>query len=152
MEKDYRRQMEELEKSYRDNTIMQKEFLRLLKAYGNNESEFRKQLASETKRHEEEREAWKKEFNHLLKEYDTSGRNLDRLEKKVQAQREAAKAKVEGRRKTEIRWKIERTVKELNRYLLHPTTTVHVPAALQGSVAKAMEAIIRTSRGYEDHR
>ena len=108
--------------------------------------------AGETKRHDKESAVWEKEFNRLLKEYESSGRNIDRLEKKVQHQREAARAKVEGRRKTEMRGKIERTVKELNRYLLHPTTTVHVPAALQGSVAKAMETIIRTSRGYEAHR
>ena len=130
---------------------MQREFLRLLKEYGSNEAELRKQLSGETKRHDKESTVWEKEFNRLLKEYDSSGRNIDRLEKKLQAQRDAARAKVEGRRKTEMRGKIERTVKELNRYLLHPTT-VHVPAALQGSVAKAMEAIIRTSRGYEANR
>lgn len=131
---------------------MQREFLRLLKEYGSNEAELRKQLSGETKRHDKESAVWEKEFSRLLKEYDTSGRNIDRLEKKVQAQRDAARAKVEGRRKTEMRGKIERTVKELNRYLLHPTTTVHVPAAQQGSVAKAMETIIRTSPGYEAHR
>lgn len=153
VQEQYRKQIQELESTYSDDTAtMQREFLRLLKEYGSNEAELRKQLAGKTKRHDKESTVWEKEFSRLLKEYESSGRNIDRLEKKVQAQREAAKAKVEGRRKTEMRGKIERTVKELNRYLLHPTTTVHVPAALQGSVAKAMEAIIWTSRGYEAHR
>ena len=62
---------------------MQREFLRLLKAYGNNEADLRKELAGKTKRHDKESAVWEKEFNRLLKEYESSGRNIDRLEKKV---------------------------------------------------------------------
>ena len=48
-------------------------------------------------------------------------------EEKVQHQREAAHAKVESARKTEMRHKIQNTVNTLNRYLLNPTKDIHVP-------------------------
>ena len=82
-----------------------------------------------------------REFNRLLKEYDASDRKVDRLEAKVKQQRKAAEAKVESRKKTEERHKLQNTVDTLNRMLLRPTNTSHVPQELQSSVAMALRAI-----------
>lgn len=158
----YNRDMKALESQFGEDTrIMQKEFFRLLREYDKQSAkgektgardaqtiqELRNQLKKEADSHKEDSAAWNREFNRLLREYDASGRQIDRLEAKVKHQQEAAKAKVESRKMTEARYKIERTAKELNRYLLHPTNTVHVPAAMQESVAKAMDALTMAISG-----
>ncbi|MDY3782370.1 MAG: hypothetical protein SOZ90_09385, partial [Candidatus Faecousia sp.] len=130
------------------------EFFRLLREYEKQQTRSEKQgsrdtqtiqdlrdkLKQEANSHREDSTAWNREFSRLLREYETSGRKIDRLEAKVTKQREAAKTKVESRRRTEERAKIQKTLDTLNRYLLHPTDTVHVPQALQSSVAAALEA------------
>lgn len=158
----YNRDMKALESQFgEDSRIMQKEFFRLLREYDKQTAkgektgakdaktiqELRDALKKEADSHKEDSAAWNREFNRLLREYDASGRQIDRLEAKVKHQQEAAKAKVESRKMTEARYKIERTAKELNRYLLHPTNTVHVPAAMQESVAKAMDALTMAISG-----
>lgn len=158
----YSRDMKALESQFGEDTmIMQKEFFRLLREYDKQSAkgektgardaqtiqELRNQLKEEADSHKEDSAAWNREFNRLLREYDASGRQIDRLEAKVKHQQEAAKAKVESRKMTEARYKIERTAKELNRYLLQPTNTVHVPAAMQESVAKAMDALTMAISG-----
>lgn len=158
----YNRDMKALESQFGEDTrIMQKEFFRLLREYDKQSAkgektgardtqtiqELRDALKKQADSHKEDSAAWNREFNRLLREYDASGRQIDRLEAKVKHQQEAAKAKVESRKMTEARYKIERTAKELNRYLLHPTNTVHVPAAMQESVAKAMDALTMAISG-----
>ena len=158
----YNRDMKALESQFGEDTrIMQKEFFRLLREYDKQSAkgektgardaqtiqDLRDALKKQADSHKEDSAAWNREFNRLLREYDASGRQIDRLEAKVKHQQEAAKAKVESRKMTEARYKIERTAKELNRYLLHPTNTVHVPAAMQESVAKAMDALTMAISG-----
>ncbi len=155
IEQQYAKQMKELRGQYSEDTkTMQTEFFRLLREYEKQQARSEKQgsrdtqtiqdlrdkLKQEANSHREDSTAWNREFNRLLREYETSGRKIDRLEEKVQKQRESAKAKVESRRRTEERAKIQKTLDTLNRYLLHPTDTVHVPQALQSSVAAALEA------------
>lgn len=155
IEQQYAKQMKELRGQYSEDTkTMQTEFFRLLREYEKRQTRSEKQgsrdtqtiqdlrdkLKQEASSHREDSTAWNREFNRLLREYETSGRRIDRLEAKVTRQREAAKAKVESRRRTEERAKIQKTLDTLNRYLLHPTDTVHVPQALQSSVAAALEA------------
>ena len=155
IEQQYAKQMKELRGQYSEDTkTMQTEFFRLLREYEKQQTRSEKQgsrdtqtiqdlrdkLKQEANSHREDSTAWNREFNRLLREYETSGRRIDRLEAKVTRQREAAKAKVESRRRTEERAKIQKTLDTLNRYLLHPTDTVHVPQALQSSVAAALEA------------
>lgn len=69
-------------------------------------------------------------------------------EKAVKEQREivyryqeSRKKSVEGRRKTELRHKIQRVVGELNRYLLKSTKDKHVPENLREAVAAALDAV-----------
>lgn len=155
IEQQYAKQMKELRGQYSEDTkTMQTEFFRLLREYEKQQTRSEKQgsrdtqtiqdlrdkLKQEANSHREDSTAWNREFSRLLREYETSGRKIDRLEEKVQKQRESAKAKVESRRRTEERAKIQNTLDTLNRYLLHPTDTVHVPQALQSSVAAALEA------------
>lgn len=52
-----------------------------------------------------------------------------------------AHEKVESRHRTEERHKLQNTVDTLNRLLLNPTNTSHVPQELQSSVAMAMKVI-----------
>ena len=52
-----------------------------------------------------------------------------------------AHEKVESRHRTEERHKLQNTVDTLNRLLLKPTNTAHVPQGLQSSVAMALDII-----------
>ena len=52
-----------------------------------------------------------------------------------------AHEKVESRHRTEERHKLQNTIDTLNRLLLKPTNTAHVPQELQSSVAMAMKVI-----------
>lgn len=52
-----------------------------------------------------------------------------------------AHEKVESRHRTEERHKLQNTIDTLNRLLLKPTNTAHVPQELQSSVAMAMQVI-----------
>lgn len=52
-----------------------------------------------------------------------------------------AHEKVESRHRTEERHKLQNTIDTLNRMLLRPTNTTHVPQELQSSVAMAMKVI-----------
>ena len=142
IEQQYSKEMKELRGQYSEDTkIMQDEFFRLLREYENSDKALRDQLKKEANSHRKDSAAWNQEFGRLLREYETSGRNIDRLEKKVAQQQKTAKAKVESRRRTEERAKIQKTLDTLNRYLLHPTDTVHVPQELQSSVATALDII-----------
>ena len=152
----YDRQMKKLREQYSEDTgTMQKEFFRLLREYekqsakGDRQSAkdsdtisaLREALSKEAQSHKEDSAAWNKKFSRLLREYETSGRKVDRLEAKVRQQREAAAQKVESRKKTEERHKLQNTIDTLNKYLLQPTNTAHVPQGLQSSVAMALRAI-----------
>lgn len=152
----YEQQMKELKGQYSEDTgTMQKEFFRLLREYEKQQakgdrhsakdsdtiSALRDALSKEAQSHKEDSAAWNKEFSRLLREYETSGRKVDRLEAKVKQQQEAAAQKVESRKKTEERHKLQNTIDTLNKYLLQPTNTAHVPQGLQSSVAMALRAI-----------
>lgn len=73
--------------------------------------------------------------------FDKSGRDIKKLEKKVIAQRQAAKAKVESAKLTEAKHRLQTTVNTLNKLLLNPTRDSHVPDSLEASVVMAMKAI-----------
>lgn len=137
----HQREMNKLEDSYTGKiAAMSKEIIRLLGKYGEQDNGLEK-IKEELSKTEEDAAIWQREFKRLLREYDTSGRNIDRLEKKVKAQQDAAKAKVESARKTEERFKLERVLTDLNRRLLNPTKTLYVPDSLQPAVTMAMQSI-----------
>lgn len=163
IKRSYEKQMKDMEDaSDAEMKVMQQEFFRVVREWeksGKTINELQKQVKELQKGWEDEAKAMElshqydldaeklntatvqREFSRLLREYDASDRKVDRLEAKVKQQREAAEAKVESRKKTEERHKLQNTVDTLNRMLLRPTNTSHVPQELQSSVAMAMKVI-----------
>nr|DAG18135.1 MAG TPA: chromosome segregation ATPase [Caudoviricetes sp.] len=147
VEQAYASEMKRLRKSYSEDTkLYQEEFFRMMKDKSFQEAHspsLRKMLNEMAKAksdgNKDAEQARRQVYASLREQYE-QGKNIQELEAKVKKQREAAKAKVESRRRTEERAKIQKTLDTLNRYLLHPTDTVHVPQALQSSVAAALEA------------
>lgn len=159
----YERQLEEVKKSYQkqistmeaeysaDLAQIQDAFFQTVEAY--EKGQFRNEhlekvlkQAAETQRAQEEASeadnaTWEKEFNRLLRAYETSGRNVQRLKQTVENQRARAKAKVEAARVTEQRGKLYRAVNEINRRLLNPTKTLYVPDSLAPAVTKFMQGL-----------
>lgn len=163
IKRSYEKQMKDMEDaSDAEMKVMQQEFFRVVREWeksGKTINELQKQVKELQKGWEDEAKAMElshqydldaeklntatvqREFSRLLREYDASDRKVDRLEAKVKQQREAAEAKVESRKKTEERHKLQNTVDTLNRMLLRPTNTSHVPQELQSSVATALDII-----------
>ena len=147
VEQAYASEMKRLRKSYSEDTkLYQEEFFRMMKDKSFQEAHapsLRKMLNEMAKAksdgNKDAEQARRQVYASLREQYE-QGKNIQELEAKVKKQRETAKAKVESRRRTEERAKIQKTLDTLNRYLLHPTDTVHVPQALQSSVAAALEA------------
>lgn len=63
---------------------------------------------------------------------------------------ESRKKGVEGRKKTEMRYKIKGVVNDLNNYLLKGTKEKHVPIGLQKVVAEALDAVNMDTVGAEE--
>lgn len=157
---------EELTGQKSNYAIMEREFIRIAKEFEKLESKAGKQgakdaqiirdlraaLNAEAKSHKSESEIWQREFARLLREYETSGRRISVLEQTIQRQRASAKAKVQSRRNTEMRHKIQRKVGELNRLLTSPTKHRNVPEYLQTAVADILDAINMEVRDGEQRR
>lgn len=159
----YERQLEEVKKSYQkqistmeseysaDLTQIQDAFFQTVDAY--EKGQFRNEhlekvlkQAAETQRaqakaSEADNATWEKEFKRLLRAYETSGRDVQRLKQTMENQRARAKAKVEAARVTEQRGKLYRAVNEVNRRLLNPTKTLYVPDSLAPAVTKFMQGL-----------
>ena len=63
---------------------------------------------------------------------------------------ESRKKGIEGRHKTEMRYKIKNVVNDLNTYLLKGTKEKHVPIGLQKVVAEALDAVNMDTVGAEE--
>lgn len=168
----YERQMEEVKKSYQKQiSTMESEyssnlaqiqdaFFQTVEAY--EKGQFRNEhlekvlkQAAETQRaqaeaSEADNATWEKEFKRLLKAYETSGRDVQRLKQTVENQRARAKAKVEAARVTEQRGKLYRAVNEINRRLLNPTKTLYVPDSLAPAVTKFMQGLTEAMESPEN--
>ena len=152
VKKSYQKQISTMEAEYSANLAqIQDAFFQTVEAY--EKGQFRNEhlekvlkQAAETQRaqakaSEADNATWEKEFKRLLKAYETSGRNVERLKQTVEAQRARAKAKVEAARVTEQRGKLYRAVNEINRRLLNPTKTLYVPDSLAPAVTKFMQGL-----------
>ena len=78
---------------------------------------------------------WETERTEITRSYEKQMKELR------QQNTEKAREKVESRHRTEERHKLQNTIDTLNRMLLRPTNTSHVPQELQSSVAMAMKVI-----------
>ena len=141
----------------RDARIMEQEFLRLVRAYEKQSkqnsrdiADLEKALRKEARSHSSDGKTWEREFDRLMKEYEASDRNVDRLQEKVEAQRKSAKEKVESRKRTAMRSRVQSVVNELNDYLLNGTKDKHVPIELQKAVAEALDAVNMDTVGAEE--
>lgn len=152
VKKSYQKQISTMESEYSDNLAqIQDAFFQTVEAY--EKGQFRNEhlekvlkQAAETQRaqakaSEADNATWEKEFKRLLRAYETSGRNVQRLKQTVENQRARAKAKVEAARVTEQRGKLYRAVNEINRRLLNPTKTLYVPDSLAPAVTKFMQGL-----------
>ena len=127
-----------------DMKTMEKEFMRIMKEYEKQTEKSGKKAKSDSEKIEDlkaQNKIWLREYKRLMKEYDLSDRKIARLEATIARQRATAKARVEGRRKTEMRHKIQRKVNELDQLLRHGTKHRNVPEFLQDSVAAVLQAI-----------
>ena len=166
MQAEQRAIREELTGKISDVTIMEREFIRLAKKYEQLDTrtgkssikdakaiaQLKADLKAEAKSHKEDSKIWEREFNRLLTDYETAGRQIARLEATIARQRATAKARVEGRRKTEMRHKIQRKVNELDQLLRHGTKHRNVPEFLQDSVAAVLQAINMEVRDGDQRR
>nr|DAU44795.1 MAG TPA: nuclease [Caudoviricetes sp.] len=152
VKKSYQKQISSMESEYSANLAqIQDAFFQTVEAY--EKGQFRNEhlekvlkQAAETQRaqakaSEADNATWEKEFNRLLRAYETSGRDVQRLKQTVENQRARAKAKVEAARVTEQRGKLYRAVNEINRRLLNPTKTLYVPDSLAPAVTKFMQGL-----------
>lgn len=166
MQMDQRVLREQLTGKESDISIMEREFIRIAKKYEQLDSKTGKKSAKDAKTiadlraalkeeaaaHKADSKTWEREFNRLLRDYETSGRQIERLEATIIRQRETAKQRVEGRRNTEMRHKIQKKVNDLNRLLLHGTKNRNVPEFLQDSVAAVLETINMEVRDGDQRR
>lgn len=152
VKKSYQKQISSMESEYSANLAqIQDAFFQTVEAY--EKGQFRNEhlekvlkQAAETQRaqakaSEADNATWEKEFKRLLRAYETSGRDVQRLKQTVENQRARAKAKVEAARVTEQRGKLYRAVNEINRRLLNPTKTLYVPDSLAPAVTKFMQGL-----------
>lgn len=153
----YREVKQESFLASRDAEIMEREFLRLVRAYEKQSkqndrdiADLEKTLRKEARSHSSESKTWEREFDRLLKQYEASDRNVKKLQEKVEAQRKSAKEKVESQKRTALRSRIQSVVKELNQYLLDGTKDKHVPVGLQKAVAEALDAVNMDTVGAEE--
>lgn len=144
----YDRQMAKLRTTYSTDTASyQNEFFEALKSeeYKDAKSPTLRRMLNELAREKsggnKDAEVSRKQvYENLRQQYELE-KDIGKLEAKVKQQREAAAQKVENRKKTEERHKLQNTIDTLNKYLLQPTNTAHVPQGLQSSVAMALRAI-----------
>ena len=152
VKKSYQKQISSMESEYSANLAqIQDAFFQTVEAYekGQFRNEHLEKVLKQTvetqraqaKASEADNATWEKEFKRLLKAYETSGRNVERLKQTVENQRARAKAKVEAARVTEQRGKLYRAVNEINRRLLNPTKTLYVPDSLAPAVTKFMQGL-----------
>lgn len=107
-----------------DMEIMNREFIRVMKGY---ETAERKNNAF-----------WEGEFKRLMREYEASGRKVDRLEAKIKAQRESVRANVDSRRRTVLRNKIRKDIRELRKILDKGNKKRNVKQGMQDFVSKTI--------------
>lgn len=150
----YQQQKEDLKAAKQDTQIMEREFIRFLRAYDKvstagesaqaQADALKNVLSEEVKKHKQDNAAWDKEYKRLLREYDAAGRNIDALEEKLSRTRESAKARVESRKQTAVRNQLKDLHGKLQKMILNPGkgVTAHAPTALTQAVADVCDLFV----------
>lgn len=161
MEDEFVRLAKDLEEKKIDIKAMEEEFIRLGKEYDKLRNAYDKKTKT-AKDRAKDNATWQREFKRLMQEYDTAEqenqrlmnkydtavRKSQRLEETILRQRQRAKEKVQNRRATEMRHKIERRVGELEKMLLNGSKTSYVLEALRGPVADILDALDMRKSNY----
>lgn len=144
VEQAYQQEMAELRKTYgTDTAAYQDEFFAAMKnkdfqeAHAPTLRKMLNELAKDNSGGNKDAEAARKRvYDNLRQQYELQ-KDIGALESKVQQQREAAKAKVESRRRTEMRKKIFDKAKIFQKMALSPrkANTAHAPVELMGALA-----------------
>lgn len=144
VEQAYQQEMAELRKTYgKDTAVYQDEFFTAMKnkdfqnAHAPTLRKMLNELAKDNSGGNKDAEAARKRvYDNLRQQYELQ-KDIGALESKVQQQREAAKAKVESRRRTEMRKKIFDKAKTFQKMALSPgkANTAHGRAELMGALA-----------------
>ena len=156
--RDYRATREALTQQQRDTTVMEKEFIRLAKAYekqvensGKKSEKDSAKIASlkdalkeEVKKHRDDQKTWEREFDRLLSEYESSGEKIAALERKIVEQREKASKRVEtirdNSKKTAMRQKIRKVIRDLDKLLNRGDKKQNVKEGMKDLVAEALNS------------
>lgn len=101
--------------------------------------QFKKALKKEAEKHDKDNALWTREFNRLLKEYDKSGRKIERLEERYKTREENLAA---GKQRAAV----EKAAKSLMDMLSKPSKEAHVPMALQAPLEKFLNSIDFSSK------
>lgn len=135
-----------------DAAVMEKEFIRIAKAYERLDAKaetragkdartianLKDALKDEAKKHREDQKTWEAEFNRLMREYEAAGRSIDKLEAKIERQKANARAKIESRERTELRHKIRKAVRDLDKILNRGNKKSNVKEGMKDFVAQAL--------------
>lgn len=152
--RDIRETKAALKNQKNETSIMEKEFIRIAKAYEKLDAkstaksdkdtkaiaDLKAALKEEAKKHRDDQKTWEAEFSRLMREYELADRSIDRLEEKIERQKQAAKNKVESRQKTELRHKIRKTIRDLDKILNRGNKKLNVKEDVQNVVTKALQA------------
>lgn len=130
---------------------MEDEFVKLAKDYEAKKIDLKtmeEKYLNAGKKYNKDTEMWEREFTRLMGVYDSlSGKyknaqnKIERLEATIIRQRQTAKDRVAGRKRTEMIHKIQRKVNDLNNLLLHGTKHRNVPEGMQAAVAELLKSI-----------
>lgn len=109
------------------------------KGFDKAREQFEKALKKEAERHDKDNALWTREFERLLKEYDKSGRKIERLEERY-------KTREENLATGKQRAAVEKAAKSLMDMLSKPSKEAHVPMALQAPLEKFLNSIDFSSK------
>lgn len=109
------------------------------KGFDKAREQFEKALKKEAERHDKDNALWTREFERLLKEYDKSGRKIERLEERY-------KTREENLATGKQRAAVEKAAKSLMEMLSKPSKEAHVPMALQAPLEKFLNTIDFSSK------
>lgn len=137
--REYRETRAALRQQESDTAVMEKEFIRITKEYEKQDAErvktisdLRKELKNEAKKHRSDEKMWMAEFGRLMREYEAADRDIGKLERKIQRQKDSAE-------KSAMRRKISKVVNELDKILNKGNKKRNVKEDMKGVVSKALE-------------
>ena len=153
--RDYRETKAALRGQKSDTAVIEKEFIRIAKAYEKLDAkttakigkdtktiaDLKAALKEETQKHRADQKTWEAEFNRLLREYEAADRSIDRLEAKIERQQQMAKKSVDDRKRSALRDKIKSFKARLESSLLTPTDRRYVPIDLIKAMVEVCELV-----------